>query len=319
MTQYTTLTEGLLTDILGNYDIGSAISWTHMAGGLANSNFKVQTEKGTYVVKICDEKTVEQLKVQVAALEQLVKHSFPCVTPIPLKSNSNEYILSSPARVIIYYFLDGQPGSRETMTDSHVTEMGRTMGQLHLVPPPQYFIDHRPPFPLGTCDIDPFLASLQPNSPIASHPFIRYLKDTLASIRPSIENDKLPLGMVHGDFFPDNCMFKGDKMQAFLDFEEISLSPVILDVAMAIIGCFYNDDGSLNWHQTSLFLDSYNQARKLSLLELSVLPQFVKYSLLSIAFWRFRQFNVRYPEDQRREIYQVMTKRIDGEIGRAHV
>ena len=38
---------------------------------------------------------------------------------------------------------------------------------------------------------------------------------------------------------------------------------------------------------------------------------YLRYALLSIAFWRFRQFNVRKPDAQRKDAHVSMLRRLD--------
>lgn len=96
------------------------------------------------------------------------------------------------------------------------------------------------------------------------------------------------MGLVHGDIFPDNCMYDNDTLVAIFDFEEVSYSPLILDIAITIVGCFYRSDGTLDREKTFEFLQAYQRVRQLTRRELQVLPQMVQYALITLAFWRYR-------------------------------
>jgi hypothetical protein len=79
---------------------------------LANTNLKVQTEKGAYVLKICNEKSVEELETQMDALLAMKLLAFPTAYPHIAKDRSNapnspiSYIYNvSPLRVIAFDFL----------------------------------------------------------------------------------------------------------------------------------------------------------------------------------------------------------------------
>jgi len=112
----------------------------------------------------------------------------------------------------------------------------------------------------------------------------------LNETRQAVTDPSLPHGLVHGDIFPDNCMYSkdGKSLVAIFDFEEVSYSPLVLDVVLTIAGCFYRSDGTLDEEKTFAFLEQYEKARPLTRKELRVLPKMMKFALLSLAFWRFR-------------------------------
>lgn len=81
---YTSVDEEFATEVLAHYDLGAFVSvnvlsgnhcWI-IAGGLANTNCKLVTGTGTYLLKICDEKTTQQILVQLEALKVLKKSIF---------------------------------------------------------------------------------------------------------------------------------------------------------------------------------------------------------------------------------------------------
>jgi len=112
-------------------------------GGLANSNYRVDTPAGPYLLKICDEKdkrslqvsskarTLEVLsshdedmvpcfEVQVAALNVMRAAQFPTCFPHPLKGVAG-YVLcqnNDKLRSIIYDFLRVRPWVYEAASSS---------------------------------------------------------------------------------------------------------------------------------------------------------------------------------------------------------
>ena len=51
----------------------------------------------------------------------------------------------------------------------------------------------------------------------------------------------LTLHALLADLFPDNAIFdpSSGALSGIIDFEEVSIGPLVLDVAMTIIGCAY--------------------------------------------------------------------------------
>lgn len=299
MARYTTLTSEELTEILTHYQIGIPLKFEEMAGGYGNSNFKLITTQETFLLKICDEKNLTELKLQITLLEHLQQHAYPTVYPIPQKNGKTLHV-SSDKYVMIYPFLKG--GTPEP-SQIVLTQIGETLAKLHCIPPLQQL----PRFPMGILQIEPFLEDIK-DTPFATHPFISWLNSELEWIKPEL-NKPLPTGLLHGDLFLDNTLFDDNKMVAILDFEEGCSDTILIDVGMTIIGCCYTAEHQLDVESLHGFLEVYNRLRPLTDDEWECLDAYVHYAALAIAFWRFRQFNIRHPDPLRAETYHEMINR----------
>lgn len=299
MAQYTTLSPEELTDIVSHYAIGNILLLEDIPGGFGNSNFKLTTADGVYLLKICDEKNIAELRMQIELLAHLQQHSYPTVYPISLKSGDMLHI-TSDYNVMIYPFLEGKTPdpSRDVLK-----QIGNALARLHNISP----LTGLPRFPMGIAQITPFLEEVK-NTNIHSHPFITWLNSELEWIKPELDKT-LPKGLLHGDLFLDNTLFDGDKMVAILDFEEACHDTLLIDVAMTIIGCCYTNQHQLNISSVHGFLNTYNALRPLTNEEWDSLDCFVHYAALSIAFWRFRQYNIRHPDAENADLYQEMITR----------
>jgi Ser/Thr protein kinase RdoA (MazF antagonist) len=145
---------------------------------------------------------------------------------------------------------------------------------------------------------------------------VSFLRSEVSALLPHISHPSLPPPCVlHGDLFLENCIVAGDGDEASLlgviDWEEICVGPHLLDVAMTLVGCAYDDDDRLDCDLASAFLSAYHSTRPLSASDVAMFESFLRYACLSIAFWRFRQFNVRVPNAERKEAYRPMQRRIE--------
>lgn len=299
MARYTTLSPEELAEIVSHYAIGTPLKFAEIPGGFGNSNFKLTTTDDTFLLKICDEKNPAELHTQIELLEHLRQHAYPTVYPI-LQKNGEALFETRNYRVMIYPFLDGgtpKPSQRV------LTQIGEALAKLHCIPP---FVG-LPLFPMGITQITPFLKEVK-NTQFATHPFFIWLKSELEWIKPEL-GKPLPTGFLHGDLFLDNTLFDGDQMVAILDFEEGCHDTLLIDVGMTIIGCCYTAQHELDVASVHGFLDAYNALRPLTDKEWESLDCFVHYAAVAIAFWRFRQFNVRHPDARSAETYQEMITR----------
>lgn len=299
MARYTNLSPTEVAHIVAQYPIGTSLKLEEIPGGFGNSNFKLTTTNGEFLLKICDEKDQVELDMQISLLAQLQQHAYPTVYPILTKAEQ-PLIHETFGSVMIYPFLQGtQPSSSPKI----LAQLGAALAKLHCVPP----IAGLPRFAMGISQMRPFFQEVQ-NTQFARHPFVESLQSELETMESQL-NTPLPMGLLHGDLFLDNTLFDGDKMVAILDFEEGCYDTLLLDVGMTIIGCCYTPEHRLNLEAVQRFLNAYNAMRPLTESEWQHLDCFVHYAALSIAFWRFRQFNIRRPDVDRANTYKEMITR----------
>jgi Ser/Thr protein kinase RdoA (MazF antagonist) len=83
---------------------------------------------------------------------------------------------------------------------------------------------------------------------------------------------------------------------------------------MTLVGCAYTEEGDLDWPLTEAFLRSYHEVRPLTAVDCELAAAFLQFALLSIAFWRFRQFNVRVKDEERKNSHLPMQRRMEALI-----
>lgn len=299
MARYTTLSSTELDGIVSQYPIGTALKLEEIPGGFGNSNFKLTTTKGEFLLKICDEKDLAELNMQIALLQHLHQHAYPTVYPISTK-DQRPLTQETFGNVMLYPFLKGEQPQSSPDT---LAKLGEALAKLHCIPP----IAGLPRFAMGISQMIPFFEEVK-GTQFATHPFVESLKSQLESMKPQL-GAPLPMGLLHGDLFLDNTLFEGSQMVAILDFEEGCHDTLLIDVSMTLIGCCYTPADRLNLEAAQRFLDAYNTLRPLTENEWQCLDCFVQYAALSIAFWRFRQFNIRRPDAARANTYQEMITR----------
>lgn len=299
MARYTTLSSSELAHIVAQYPIGTPLKLEEMLGGFGNSNFKLTTTEGEFLLKICDEKDPTELQMQISLLQHLCEHAYPTVYPI-LTKDRRPVTHETVGSVMLYPFLQGEQPQSSPAT---LAQLGKALSELHRIPP----IDGLPCFAMGISQMVPFFKEVQ-GTQFETHPFVESLESQLESMKPQL-NVSLPMGLLHGDLFLDNTLFNEDQMVAILDFEEGCYDVLLIDVGMTIIGCCYTPEHALNLKTAHRFLDAYNAVRPLTEDEWTHLDCFVHYAALSIAFWRFRQFNIRRPDIHRANTYQEMLTR----------
>jgi len=254
---------------------------------------------------LCDEKNVKELEGQVKALLHFKQHGFYTAYPIALKDSTSYVYTDEKIKAIMYDFLSGSPKPFAHVTPKVMHGMGLALGQLHKVP----LLPDLPEFPMGLPAMEPFLVDVQTTA-FNEHPFTLFLRKQVRRLKEVANDDTLPQGILHGDIFPDNCLYDGENLVAIIDWEEVCHGPLLLDVGMTICGCCYPTNNKLDSSLVDSLLEAYNSVRPMSEKEKKLLPEFVDYANLACAFWRFRQFNIRAPDPSLADKYKEMFDRV---------
>ena len=290
MAQYTTLSRHTLNTILNCYELGSISQVTPLSGGQANSSSIVATDSGTYVVSICDEKTVDEIGLLTTALHHLKQHNIATTRLIETK-DGKKFITHQHKPVFIKEFIEGTVPDK--LSESMASQLGASLAKLHTIPVltslPQRF----------SYGVESF-----PEIYNREDSFAGWLAQKAETIQGSL-SESLPKGLIHGDLFADNTVFQEERLAAILDFEEVCHYFLIFDLGMCAAGCCC-PEGTLSFELTSALCKGYQSIRQLSEAEKAVFQKHIEYAAVATAFWRFRQYNIRLPGTGMEHAYEEM-------------
>lgn len=292
MADLTILNKEDIQSILNNYNLGSLKSANPLSGGQANSSFRLLTSKGIFTLSVCDEKSTEEIDTLTRVLEYLESNRFPATRLVrPITGHNLIDYKSKP--VYIKQFLDGSV--IRDLDRPMIEQVGNAIARLHELKAPEgaphdfaYGLEHFEE--VLTADI--------------SHPFKNWLKDKTGMLKSELDLT-MARGFIHGDIFWDNLLFKDGKLIAVLDFEEACQYFLLFDLGMAAVGCC-SVEGRFDEEKITWLLQGYQNRRPLTEPEKVQFAPFLVYAATATAFWRFRQYNLRYPnlnlKDSHKEI-----------------
>jgi homoserine kinase type II len=298
---YTTVDEAQVQDLLTRMKAGRIERITVLAGGLANSNYRIdRIDAPPLVLKVCDERDVAAARRVAANAVWLQQHNVP--TPAPLPGPDGDWITVVDGRAwMVQPFV---PGHWIRPTAEALFQLGQALAHLHATPIPP---DISKSFAMGFTLFEEIVAKADNQN--FDHPFVERLRTSLRSLRPQLPDD-VPRGIVHGDLFPSNALAENEKLVAILDWEEICHERLVLDLAMTVVGHGWHDGKPVpeRWHALR---KGYESIRKLTPTEKATLPLFHEYATLSIAGWRFGQFVLDEPDKAPEYGYEEMALRLD--------
>jgi homoserine kinase type II len=260
-----------------------------------NALYAVETAKGKFVAKIDVVKSEIEVKRELDLLLFLRKHGFPC--PVPLTDRRGRHYRDWQGRsLFVYRHVEGRRIEPEELTAAQLENVGRVLGDLHLIGKTyKKGIENR----FGFDRVAEVYLDARGRLPHYFKKIIRTLDEEIEYLNHYLEG-KLPKGIIHGDLFPGNIRFKGDKVAAVLDFEAACRGKFIYDLATAVNTlCFQNGRYSLKKFEA--LIAGYESLRTLSLAEWDAFPNELRFSAFRFTVTRLRDFFLN-PVDERQRL-----------------
>lgn len=291
MVAYVNLSKEEIQEIVKEFGI-HAQDFSCLDGGSTNSNFLVGSKEGKFVLSISNEKNVDEISNLVNLLLALEIEQFPTARLIP--NSDGRYItdyIGKPA--IMETYIEGE--IPKVITQNMAKQIGAAIGKLHQI---DYQGNLPTTFAYGIECFNDVTESRSIND------YVNWLKNQTEHIYANMSQG-LPVSSIHGDIFNDNTIFQGEKLAAIIDFEEACHYFKVFDLGMCIIGTCVND-GNLNLEKIKSLIEGYQSVEKLESSELDQLKLFAEYASTATSFWRYRQYNIRYPDMSKLDKHQEM-------------
>jgi homoserine kinase type II len=287
MAAYTELTKTLIDELADDYNLGRITDVIPVPEGSVNSNYIIETAKARLLLRIDEFKSESEVKREIDLLAFLRKHSFPC--PHPLQDRMGRVYREYDGKCVsLFRYIEGRVLPVTRLRPAQLENIGRALGDLHVIGKGyKKGIDNRFSFE-RIADI--YLA-VRGRLPNYFRKVTRTLEDEIEYLTRYLEG-KLPKGIIHGDLFADNLLFRGERLTAMLDFEAACRGKFIFDIATAVNAlCFV--DGGYSLDRFRHLLRGYESVRTLSLAEWDAFPNELRYSSLRFTVTRLHDFFLR--------------------------
>lgn len=267
MAVFTKISDEQFTKILSNYNIGKFIKAEGISEGVENTNYRIHTDQNHFILTVYEQRVDEEdLPFFMGLQKSLNSTDFPC--PKPIEDNDDRIInkIDNKSYTIVSFI----KGSwTRNITNNSVREIAKTLAMLHN----------------QTSSISDLSRdnSMNKNFWFETYGKVKIIaEETYPDLKSAmaIASDKinkswpenLPEGIIHADYFPDNVMFNNSKVSGVIDFYMSCVDIYIYDLAIALNAWCFEKDFSFNITKAKIFLNAYNNERKLSDQELEYLP-----------------------------------------------
>ncbi len=282
MGSYTKIALSEAQQILNLYGLSGLQELTPLSLGISNSNYKLELAGQNLLLKISNDKGIEQLKQEQDLLAKLAAEKFP-FSLSPLKTLDGNLVYQWENYFgVIYPFIEGIPPGP---ADKTCFEIGAGLAALHLVKTPEG-IRRQEEVGFGPAEIKYFVdQDYCPDD--FKEIFLQVFPDQLESFRKA----PLPSGVIHGDLYYDNTLFQHDHLAVILDFEQAGVGEFLLDLGISISGTCL-EKGRVILPLIDSYMRGYESKRPLSPLEKEFFNEAICLGLFSISLWRIHRFTL---------------------------
>ncbi|PZU59719.1 MAG: homoserine kinase [Brevundimonas sp.] len=252
---------------LAGYELGRAVELAPIAEGVENTNYRLETDRGRFVLTLFEGRTDEaSLPFCLGLTAHLADRGFPAPRPVADRSGGWLGRLNGRAAAVIEWKTGAwlrQPSPADQAA------AGAVLARLHQAA--EGYAGRRSN-PVGP----PAWRRLADRCAVGASGEDRLLLDRVEGALARLGDpfaDDLPTGAIHADYFPDNVLFEDGAVSGVIDFYFGCTGALAYDLAIALSAWGFDADGRATPDALAAFQRGYEAVRPLSEAERQALPR----------------------------------------------
>lgn len=297
---FTSLTAEEIKTHLRHYDLGELDYFEAITEGIENSNYLIASHRLEHPFLSILTLVEGANAVKVPDVSEVMKHLAHYGLPIPNPRLSHDHrghpdLQGKPTLLMVKL-----PGDHlSTVSPEHCRQLGDVMGRLHTI------ATAYPALIKNAFDstwMDQALADASRHLSEAEIALIHTVIDRYQDL----ESSHLPQGLIHGDLFKDNILFKDNVLVGVLDFFHIGQDLWLMDLAIALNDwCMDRQFQTLPAHAAAM-LEGYHAQRALEPEELRALNDVRQIAAARFALTRFgTEADGQFRKDPSKQLAQL--------------
>jgi len=266
MAVYTDVAFEDLETLLAGYDIGSPRGFKGIAEGVENSNYLLQTERGTFILTLYEKRvSADDLPFFLGLLDHLAARGVACPVPVRSIAGAQSTTLNGrPAALLTY--LDGLSLRRPDA--NHCAEAGIALAALHTAGAD---FPRRRANALSLAGWRRLAETTLPHADEVQPELGRLIASSLAALEAEWPSG-LAGGVIHADLFPDNILFMHNRVSGLIDFYFACNDAYTYDLAVMLNAWCFETDGAFNLTKGQSLIGAYCKSRPLAAEDVEALP-----------------------------------------------
>lgn len=261
-------------------------SFEALAAGSVNSNFRLETaEHGRLFMRVYEEQGQDGARAELGLVRELAALGIP--TPLPLARPDGAYTAEHRGRPVgVYPWVEGEILCQARVSATAVCKLGVALARLHLASTQVSRV------PEGRFDVRSLLRRLDHVEATSATyaPEARRIRAKLEAYLARAATD-LPRGLIHGDLFKDNVLWRGEEIAALIDFESASGGSFAYDLMVCVHAWCYAE--AFRPELVSALLGGYSSVRPLTQHEARGLVDQGALAALRFATTRITDYSLR--------------------------
>ncbi len=296
---------------LEKFDVGEIVLISKFSLGVINDNFLVQTDERKYVLRIYNfKKTKHEVVPELETLSWLQEANFP--SPKIVTNHNNErviFINNKPG--VLFNYIKGRHLFSNDVDSEIILQVGSHLGRFHRILKDKQLSVKKPGWGVDSLTdlFNTHEKRIRQSTIKDADLFMDLISNELRTLK---QDSNLTQGIIHPDIKPENVLFERKLLTGILDFDDITESALIDNIAITIIWwCFNNGKLQKDLYETMLY--GYQSEFSLSGEELALIPKHMKsVALKGILSWCYkvlhRPDNAYTGAKEFYDIYQTLKK-----------
>lgn len=257
--------------------------------GSVNSNYALElADEGRVFLRVFEEQAQAAASGEARLLDHLASAGVP--TPRPLLRNDGaaaSFIASHHGKpVAVFPWVDGEILCQRRVTKSSASRVGEALARVHVAG--ASFQDA----PASRFDAQRLATRLREiDRSAAGGELARTIDDLTRRLDEMPPRAPETAGVIHGDLFRDNVLWRGEEIAALLDFESASRGSAAFDLGVTLLAWCYGDD--LDPGLSRALASGYCAVRPLAEDERRALHDEARFAALRFAITRITDFELR--------------------------
>jgi len=264
---FTPVSEAEAAAFLKAYDLGGLVELTPIAEGVENTNYRIETAQGRFVLTLFEGRTDEaSLPFCLGLTAWLASRGFPA--PRPLEDRAGGWLgrLNGRAAAVIEWKTGAwlrAPSEADQMS------AGAVLARLHQA---AAGYPGRRVNPVGPAAWRRLADRCAAGASGEDRRLLDAVEAGLARLGDPFTDD-LPRGAIHADYFPDNVLFEDGRAAGVIDFYFGCTDALAYDLAIALSAWGFDAEGRARPEALAAFQRGYEAVRPLSGAERAALPR----------------------------------------------
>lgn len=283
MSVYTKVGTAELKTFLLRYSLGNLVSHTGIEAGVTNTNYWLETDRGSYVLTLFEHVDGSSLDYTLGLQHHLSNHGVSCAAPIV----DNLELLYSRLNGRPAAIVGRVPGSAcNDPSTEKCRQIGAELARFHLAG-----LDFKCR-KTNSRDLNWWLSMTTQLRFVLVESDLELIHTVIEEYQTS-DLAGLPQGALHGDLFHDNVLFDGDCLGGIIDFDYACHDYFVYDMAITINDWCIDNEGGLVDNKMNALLSAYDGIRSILDCEHAALP--IMLQVAALRFWLSRLFDKTFP------------------------